>query len=793
MPAGSVTISLIQKHEADEIFLAGFRTVVQLQSGGGEWVTVFQRGSNETCAATACNQSASKHAPALKGCSVSCADAAQVTLKLAATTMLRTRLEVARDTGGNLGVCVNAVATSGASRQPVAWSFYSGIDPSLSSVLLEEQAIINATKTIRECTCDTNASKRSDTIKTDDFQPSETEAVVKALVQQVEMMQNEMTAMRGEITELQSFKAQVEKDQENGKRPHRRRRAQAQACDANTFQARTDEAMDACCPSASGGHRRLQGTDCDLPDTCPSAACANVFVPYYAECETMLGRTVGVPLEQFRAFSSSCEGLQGAESMLKEAEPAMIFHVLVLDDASAQAQSMFGGVGGSAPGPALEPLQPLAQPPAPAPAGSAVGLKEFQRVCTKANLATCVPVCDVQTHGFLLSIEIEGRGTVMTCNKVDGIFSWQGQASLGGFLGADFPSFYSAVVSGAAGCYQVALSEDVDVRGDLRIEPGQAVDIRGDRELQAPPTWGNPRGAPSAFRVQQFATLSLEYLVINSGIYVESGAQALALADCALNRLRNDVIDTHDAKVAIKGTDLGERTISTSGLLSVVSSSFKSLQVNAGGSATIESSTLGLPDRGGSLSVTGGNATLLGCTLLQCGEHACGDYRISGWPISPRDPELRIVDSVLDSPTPKGIEISNGGLLLFATMNLPSLEFLTDTLMPNRRRIYRGSVQFDAVSIPSSPGFGELSGTMTNTAEPVCLDDGQEASCILDGSCSGNPACDHSCCGTTSRTVTSLDPPGFLQQLAELCSTIDWDAFPAPHEHQTIDGQDDCF
>jgi hypothetical protein len=46
-------------------------------------------------------------------------------------------------------------------------------------------------------------------------------------------------------------------------------------------------------------------------------------------------------------------------------------------------------------------------------------------VCTKANLVACAPVCDDQTYGFLLSIEIDGRGTVMTCNKYDGSFSWQ--------------------------------------------------------------------------------------------------------------------------------------------------------------------------------------------------------------------------------------------------------------------------------------------------------------------------------------------------------------------------------
>ena len=38
--------------------------------------------------------------------------------------------------------------------------------------------------------------------------------------------------------------------------------------------------------------------------------------------------------------------------------------------------------------------------------------QEFRRVCTTANLATCVPECNAVTYGFLLSIEIDGKGTV---------------------------------------------------------------------------------------------------------------------------------------------------------------------------------------------------------------------------------------------------------------------------------------------------------------------------------------------------------------------------------------------
>ena len=71
----------------------------------------------------------------------------------------------------------------------------------------------------------------------------------------------------------------------------------------------------------------------------------------------------------------------------------------------------------------------------------AVAVHEFRRVCSGANLTSCIPICNQSTYGYLLSIEIDSRGTVLTCNKYDGTFSWQGQASLGGYIGSDFDSF----------------------------------------------------------------------------------------------------------------------------------------------------------------------------------------------------------------------------------------------------------------------------------------------------------------------------------------------------------------
>ena len=110
------------------------------------------------------------------------------------------------------------------------------------------------------------------------------------------------------------------------------------------------------------------------------------------------------------------------------------------------------------------------------------------------------------TYGFLLSIEIDGRGTVMTCNKVDGR---QGQASLGGYIGDDLSSFFSSVVSGAAGTYTGTLTQDAGISTDLTIQPGQIVLLTGDIAVVQAPLWGS-----GGFTVGEAASLSLTFLGI---------------------------------------------------------------------------------------------------------------------------------------------------------------------------------------------------------------------------------------------------------------------------------------
>ena len=130
--------------------------------------------------------------------------------------------------------------------------------------------------------------------------------------------------------------------------------------------------------------------------------------------------------------------------------------------------------------------------------------------CRSAEIATCVPPCNVAHHGFELLATIDGTDTKFSCNLAHGLYSWMGAASDGGFLGRDFASFFSAVVSGAAGFYIVTLLEDAGIGTDLVVRPGQAVVMAGDSALVEPrPAWCVP---PSGSAGGRFAETVLACL-----------------------------------------------------------------------------------------------------------------------------------------------------------------------------------------------------------------------------------------------------------------------------------------
>ena len=134
----------------------------------------------------------------------------------------------------------------------------------------------------------------------------------------------------------------------NGTARHRKQ-AGAPVCGPASWAARTAIVMDACCPATPGGHRRAQDTTCPLPATCPSAACAVVFVQYYDDCALELqGHAAELPLPQFADFYASCQELASGAGQMLQPVAVQMFRVLVNTEGVAQAGAMSpgGGAGG---------------------------------------------------------------------------------------------------------------------------------------------------------------------------------------------------------------------------------------------------------------------------------------------------------------------------------------------------------------------------------------------------------------------------------------------------------------
>jgi hypothetical protein len=203
-----------------------------------------------------------------------------------------------------------------------------------------------------------------------------------------------------------------------------------------------------------------------------------------------------------------------------------MFRVLVNTEGAAQAGGMFpgggdGGDGGGGYGQPLDPLQPVTPVPPPPPpdagAEDGTGVQQYHAVCTSADVASCVPPCNAEHHGYELLATIDGTDTKFSCNLAHGLYSWMGAASEGGYLGADAQSFFSAVVSGAAGSYIVTLTEDAGISTDLVIQPGQDVHITGSGG-SLPSNWGS-----GGFTVQQGGSVSLANVAVAGSITVQDG------------------------------------------------------------------------------------------------------------------------------------------------------------------------------------------------------------------------------------------------------------------------------
>jgi hypothetical protein len=151
----------------------------------------------------------------------------------------------------------------------------------------------------------------------------------------------------------------------------------------------------------------------------------------------------------------------------------------------------------------------------------------------------------------------------------------------GGFLGFDFDTFFSAVVTGAAGVYVGMLVEDGGIRTALTITPGQTVIVNGDQSLPGAPLWG--RGE---LTVQERGSLSMVYTGLQGPLTVQVGGE-LKLTRC--------VLGGHDVSVA-------------GGTLTVVRSSVDTtITIIDGGTASLSGCTV---DTRASLMIPAGSLSL---------------------------------------------------------------------------------------------------------------------------------------------------------------------------------------
>ena len=110
-------------------------------------------------------------------------------------------------------------------------------------------------------------------------------------------------------------------------------------------------------------------------------------------------------------------------------------------------------------------------------------------------------------------------------------------------MGYDFQTFFSAVVTGAAGVYVGMLTEDAGIATDLLIHPGQTVSVTGEGTLA--PRWGT-----GGFEVGEYGQLSLTFVTIAGLLRVVQGGQlvltSLALADAVFGPMLSNANFVND-------------------------------------------------------------------------------------------------------------------------------------------------------------------------------------------------------------------------------------------------------
>jgi hypothetical protein len=177
------------------------------------------------------------------------------------------------------------------------------------------------------------------------------------------------------------------------------------------------------------------------------------------------------------------------------------------------------------------------------------------------------------------------------------------------------------------------------------------------------------------------------------------------------------------------------------------------------------------------------------CKFFQCGDRGCGDCALQTalTNVNQRwngDAALHVGGTVTVAGDPfagvAGMDISRAHFEMadFSHLHLSNMEvtsqFLTETMMPNRRRLVN-NVSFDTIAIRDLPGFGQLSGAVAVIGEPMCqapLASGEmEPLCLLDETCRPHgEAADRGsdsrpymyCDSIGTRFMKSFEPAGIL-------------------------------
>ena len=305
-----------------------------------------------------------------------------------------------------------------------------------------------------------------------------------------------------------------------------------------------------CCasgPPAGNGHRLQEVDGCDsLPPMC-SLQCSAQFIAIFENCQDqplMQGLSTA-SRDDWNSYYVACAEAEQSAAGMGVLQPVTVrmYRVMISSDAAQTQAEVFGGggQGGESP-PVIRPLPELpSPPPPPSSAGSSTDIEQYHAQCTTANVLTCVPTCNSTTHGYELLAMIDGTDTKFSCNLANRLFSWVGAASEGGYLGSDFITFISAVLSGAAGTYMLTLSANVLTQTSVRLVLGQRVVVIGRSH-----TW-QYTGGDTAFVSSSGSSLRMEAVTLqcdNRPRVIDVGGGA------NLNLLSAGVIDNeNDARL----------------------------------------------------------------------------------------------------------------------------------------------------------------------------------------------------------------------------------------------------